>query len=505
VLEHARESLGVERRSLLGDDSASSNASFGGGGAQSPFALSPKRRGSRFLIDAMGSQLWTAAAGYTARRFDLEAEASSDTRSPIPLARQSRQVRAAWLDGDSLSPLVAVRLNDGERELLAGTIPVGHSWRTDLELGAALPIAKAARLKPFLHASRGRSVPSPALSTMFWDNSWDSARTGADWALGLGALGGAQFGLEGSASLESAHRNPDLASYRRTHARLSSIADWHTHPVVEASAAATVELFRDQDEELQPLWEASGEVSSSRQHALGVSVRGKRFARFPTAVARFGDGALLGGNPTLPTESGHRVSLGPWWESKFNRSSINGELHAFLEESRNAPLQVATSPVGAKTLPVGGIWSQGAVLKSALTWETGRWELGLVPSVTLQDTVNASLVNWQTGRRVPGRPTWTTAEALSLTRGRTTFTLRHQFQSPAALDLADSWKRPSLHDLSIALRYSWRNGAATIKASHLIAPPAEAQSDWISGRAAENILEPFIGPSELRAACEFYL
>ena len=307
-------------------------------------------------------------------------------------------------------------------------------------------------------------------------------------------------------SMDRIYSDGTSTQFNRYYGKILSQYSWLSNPWVEITAHGFGELASDQVNQAHTnqadfLWDTGIEVSSSHRFFWGVDGRLRRYALLATPSQRFGDGALLQGAPNLPDETGMRASIGPW----VGTSDANLELSVFTEQSSNAPIMVAVSPTSVKTLPLGGVWTQGAEVKGSV--KLGKFTV--TPAYTYQDAVNASSINWQRGQAIPGRPKWVLITEARYndqadSRGFKTG-ITHRFQSEDAMDLGGLWMRPAQHQLDAFVGYGKKNWEVRLVANNLLQNWNLPQNPDFQGTAAPNLLEPMIQQTELRLQCEILI
>lgn len=243
-------------------------------------------------------------------------------------------------------------------------------------------------------------------------------------------------------------------------------------------------------------WEAGAELTSPRRFAGGMNLEAKRFARVPRSSEVFGDGALLLPNPNLPVEEGWRAAAGPWARvGEFAEISAAG----FAEEAKNAAVPVASSAVNARVLAIGGTWTRGWRTRAKFT--RGYW--ALESEYSQQDARNASRINWQRGRKLPGRPAEFVATRLAYERKRVEAGLRHTYRGGETRDLAGLVARPVHHGLDAYIGYKTASWRVFLEAKNLVA--RRVQDISFAGTAGANVLEPEIEEREIALAMEVLL
>jgi hypothetical protein len=245
------------------------------------------------------------------------------------------------------------------------------------------------------------------------------------------------------------------------------------------------------------LWDAGAELSSSHRFAGGWNLRLRRFSILATPSQKFGDGGILLGSSDLPSESGIRVSTGPWYKTQH----MEGELSLFTEESKNAPIMVAVSPGTARTFPIGGVWTRGVQLAGRASLHPWIFK----SAWTYQNVVNASEVTWQRGQPVPGRPSYLTSNELEFQKSGFMLGLRHSFRSAESLDLSGIWFKPPQHRFDTWIGYGKRKWEIKVLGNNLFPNYNLPQNLNFQGSAASNLLEPTIQQREIRFQCEVFI
>lgn len=286
----------------------------------------------------------------------------------------------------------------------------------------------------------------------------------------------------------------DPSSFFRYGGKLTFDHHWNTNQWIETYLQASVGEVRDSASDFlkkitasagvtkgSNLFDIGGEISSSRQYPFGGVLKVRRYEIVPTPVQLFGDGALLEPAPHLKAHRGIRWSVGPWYRTHF----LDVELLFFSEESRNDFLMVATSPSTARTFGVGGVWNRGIDLRSLfkhrfLTW-TGNY--------LFQIPLNASHINWQRGKRIPGRPRHALDSTVEVFLRSYHLGCHYRFQAGEFLDLGENWATAAEHRLAPYVGYKAKNWGARLYAKNLIAIGG-SQGLEFQGRAGPNILEP---------------
>lgn len=273
-------------------------------------------------------------------------------------------------------------------------------------------------------------------------------------------------------------------SYRENWGKLR----WH------GSAA----LVQDQGERQQKrniAWVVQGEWSSSEQRKWGLRSTASRFQRAPRSSQIFGDGALLDGNPDLPQEQGWRAAAGPW----FRFDSFHLQLEAFGQESQNVPILVATSPLRARALPLGGVWTRGAAAE--FNWEfSNRWNLR--SSLALQQALDASALSAQRGQAIPGIPRQQSRTVLSWSPQPWEFALEHGYRAQETLDLLGKRPRPTRHRFDLQVGYSRPTWRFRLAGRNLFAKQVRL---GFEGLAGDSLLDPALEEREFLFNWEFLL
>ncbi|MEW6056995.1 MAG: hypothetical protein AB1540_10310 [Bdellovibrionota bacterium] len=270
---------------------------------------------------------------------------------------------------------------------------------------------------------------------------------------------------------------------------------------LELSAHALSEVFEDKTalktKKTDLIWDVGAELSSTKRIPIGVAARARRYAITPTAIQRFGDGALLKESLDLPSETGIRLETGPWWSTE----SVFISAHVFSEESQNSPVQVGTSPVEARTLPIEGVWARGAELKTEAYFEKMKW-LG---AVTYQIALNDSQINWQRGHDVPGRPALSAKSEAEYALGRVFFGTTYHYRSEEARDSVGLLRLPALHRAGAFVGYQKKTWDLRLVAKNLVLYPDATQPLQFEGTAGTNIIEPEFMQREVRLQLEVVL
>ena len=416
----------------------------------------------------------------------------------------------------------------GNREIRAGPLRAG--WRTDREATAGFQWLGAwGALTPFAQA---RVTGFASDRGPLYSNGTNSLRGGTQWDDSFGRA----LGVSTTASYEGAHREyrdglTPAADFSRGELRSMATltpAPWDTGwGAWETRLQAGVDLSQDQIGKAGPsgsgagssgstvpgstvrsstaaLWDAGAELSSSRQRTWGGLATMRRFAHLPKASQRFGDGGVLLGSPDLPAETGVRVSAGPWLKSAPGRNNWAAEFQFFSERAWNSPIAVATSPMNARTLPLGGIWNQGMAFHPEVH-RAGWIDLACTGDYTYQDAVNNSGINWQRGQRVPGRPSFLLKTRIEGSRKGWGAGIDHAFTGADALDLSGLWTRPAFHRLDAFAGYGTIDWHVRVVALNLWVSNQASQNLDFAGQAGPNLLEPELLDREWRVEWEMVL
>lgn len=238
------------------------------------------------------------------------------------------------------------------------------------------------------------------------------------------------------------------------------------------------------------------EISSTKRYPFGIAIKGLRYAILPTPIQTFGDGALLEAAPQLKPNSGIRFSAGPWYQSK----AANLSLFLFSEESKNDFLMIATSPLSARTVSLAGVWTRGVEATGAISYGSLSWKGNYVFQIPL----NASNINWQRGKRVPGRPTHHFDTDIQFFLKSYQLGCHYLFQSGEGVDLGENWKKGDEHRLGPYLGYQKENWGIRLFAKNLIAEGGNENLEF-QGKAGPNLLEPDIVRREWGVSMEALL
>jgi hypothetical protein len=270
-----------------------------------------------------------------------------------------------------------------------------------------------------------------------------------------------------------------------------------TQDLIDANSAPSISS-RGTHKSIEPfIWDLGAEISSPKRFIAGAVGRIRRFALIPTPSQRFGDGALLMGAENLEPETGVRTSLGSWVKT----DSFELEISAFYERAVNAPVMVAVSPLSARTLAIGGVWTQGVEMKA--TSHFGPWKIQ--SNYCIQNALNDSEINWQKGNPVPGRPNHIFNAGFEHSRLNWITGLNYGYQSATALDLAGLWFKEPHHDLDAYLGYKTKEWEVRLAASKLMAAQNSIPAARFEGQASPDLLEPKIEQMEVRLQCEFIM
>jgi hypothetical protein len=241
-------------------------------------------------------------------------------------------------------------------------------------------------------------------------------------------------------------------------------------------------------------WEAGVYTSTPNRFLFGASGRTKRYARVPRPSEIFGDGAILLPNPDLPIEEGWRAEAGPWFKIP---NLISFSIEGFAEEAKNAALPVAASALNARVIAVGGVWVRGVTARTR--FEMGPW-WAIGSEFTLQEALNASAVNWERGRPLPGRPRKYLRSSLDYSRKRVSASVSHSFRSGETLDTAGFRRLQPRHHIGFDIGYRanrWRLGG---EVRNLF--PRRGIELGFEGTAGANVLEPVLEQREFALVVE---
>ncbi len=295
-------------------------------------------------------------------------------------------------------------------------------------------------------------------------------------------------------------------SFSRYEGKLTLDHRWDTNRWFETSSWLTYGLIYDLTYDQSGMtdfairryqsFDLGGEISSTKRYPFGIVVKGLRYAILPTPIQTFGDGALLQAARALKPHSGIRFSAGPWYQS--GGASI--EFLLFSEDSENDFLMIATSPLSARTVGVGGVWNRGVDAKGAVSYGPLSWKGNYVFQIPL----NASNINWQRGKRIPGRPTHHFDTNIQFFLKSYQLGCHYLFQSGEGVDLGENWKKGDRHRLNPYLGYQKENWGVRLFAKNLIAEGSNENLEF-QGRAGPNLLEPDIVRREWGISMEVLL
>ncbi|MEK7790649.1 MAG: hypothetical protein AAB309_03380 [Deltaproteobacteria bacterium] len=295
-------------------------------------------------------------------------------------------------------------------------------------------------------------------------------------------------------------------SFSRYEGKLTLDHRWETNHWFETSSLLTYGLTYDLTYDQSVMTDFAirhyqslnlgAEISSTKRYPFGIVIKGRKYAILPTPIQAFGDGALLQAAPALKPHSGIRYSAGPWYQSE--RASI--EFLLFSEESENDFLMIATSPFSARTVGVGGVWNRGIDAKGSVSYGPLSWKGNYVFQIPL----NASNINWQRGKKVPGRPRHHFDTDIQLFLKSYQLGCRYLFQSGEGIDLGENWKKGDEHGFGPYLGYQKENWGIRLFAKNLIAEDGNKNLEF-QGRAGPNLLEPDIVKREWGVSMEVLL
>lgn len=306
-------------------------------------------------------------------------------------------------------------------------------------------------------------------------------------------------------SRDSLTRNEEKSktkSFSRYQGKLTVDHHWDTNHWFETSSQATYDLTYDQSvmtDFAVRRYQSFGlgaEISSMKRYPFGITIKGLRYAILPTPIQTFGDGALLEAAPQLKPNSGIRFSAGPWYQSKV----ANFSLFLFSEESKNDFLMIATSPFSARTVSLAGVWNRGIDAKGAISYGSLSWKGNYVFQIPL----NASNINWQRGKRVPGRPTHHFDTDIQFFLKSYQLGCHYLFQSGEGVDLGENWKKGDEHRLGPYVGYQRENWGIRLFAKNLITEGGNENLEF-QGKAGPNLLEPDIVRREWGVSMEVLL
>lgn len=248
---------------------------------------------------------------------------------------------------------------------------------------------------------------------------------------------------------------------------------------VQDSASAGKKVYR--------VWQAGADLTSPKKYYFGFGGRGKKYSRIPRASEIFGDGALLLGNADLPVEEGWRAGLGPW--AQIPDWAIF-QVEGFAEEASNAAVPWGVSALNARVIPIGGTWVRGWKASAKLQ----HWNWQVDSEYSHQDARNASNMNWQFGRPLPGRPRNHILNKIAYTLGKWQSGLRHEYAAGETRDIAGFNTIPVRNRFGTFFGYSEKSWRVLAEGKNLF---ARANTDLsFQGAAGANILEPVIEESE---------
>jgi hypothetical protein len=394
-------------------------------------------------------------------------------------------------------------LDNRFEDVYAGTNLIGDKTQTQASLNLKLHFQKLT-LSPFFQYRKNQfnSKISPYLT-----NETQGLRVGMqnEWVIHTYLSSFASVSKE---SFERIRIDQSTSRFSRYHGKLALRSVYPGLGWMEISSHLSLEMARDEilsspgfllndASEFTALWDAGVELSTSRKKILGWELKTRKFSLLPSPSQRFGDGALLVGSTQLPSETGYRLSLGPWLKTR--RWTL--ELSGFTESARNSPIQVGISPNTAKTLPLGGVSTRGVQLESALNLE----KLLLKSSMTFQESVSLSQIRWEQGHSIPGRPRFLIRSEGEYSYRSFKWGARHAFKSEDALDTNGFLFQSPQHVFDLWLGYAKKSWELRLIGNNLFPNYQLPKQLSFQGSASHNLLEPNIQQREIRLVCEIII
>ncbi|MBI4925345.1 MAG: TonB-dependent receptor [Bdellovibrio sp.] len=245
------------------------------------------------------------------------------------------------------------------------------------------------------------------------------------------------------------------------------------------------------------IWGGGFKISSTTEESIGMSLKLRKFSQIPTPTQKFGDGGVLVASSPLPPETGVRAAFGPWW--KTDQDQI--ELYAFLENTQNSPMQIASTPSQIKTMPLGKTQTNGIELEI----KTHVWRFDISNKTTLQKAINTSEITWQNGKQIPGRPDLTSNLDIQYKQKSFKLGLNTFIQSKSSLDLANLWEKPAQILLSPFISYGKQDWEIKLLIKNISLIKNNPLPFGWTGQTAPNLLEVESNNMEVRLLCEIIL